>query len=304
MKNFTSFFFLLLPFSILSLYTHAMDGVPTQEMDIIREEPFLRRIDSGVWTQVGKRHPVSEDTFVCEPIGSYFNNPCTTDYFFAVFDGHGGKTVSEYLKIYLKLFIVGAIGPDKDHNNIEKALKNAFKMADNNIRNIKRKGSTAIVALLIDDMLYIANAGDSRAIVYVEEKEKINMIITQDHKPGNTTERKRIEEAGGMVIFKQGADRVCGNLACSRSIGDHPKDPGLSAEPEILAVKLDKRCKFLIIASDGIYDVLSNEEAVYLAKKSINLSNAQKAAKVIVKEARAKDTPDDLTAIVVSFKWH
>ena len=300
MKNLKNSAFILFLLSIFSLCLYAADD-STEEMDF--SEPYLGNIDAGAWSQVGTRHMESEDTYLCEPIGQYFNISRHTDYIFGVFDGHGGKKVSEYLMATLKLLIVAGIGPEKDHNKIESALLNAFNIADNSVRSIKKQGSTALVVLLIDDVLYIANAGDSRAVLCREQDGQINITTTNDHKPTYESEKIRIEKAGGQVIFFQGAYRVGGNLSCSRSIGDHPKQLGLSAVPEIFIIKLNPSHKLLALGSDGVFDVLSNQKVVELAKRSISLRNVEKAAKVIVNSAKNAGSPDDLTAIVVSFKW-
>src|SRR5204863_7013389 len=120
------------------------------------------------------------------------------------------------------------------------------------------------------NILHVAWVGDSRLVV--ERNEKVG-FATQDHKPDRLDEKKRIENAGGKVVM-HGVPRVNG-LAVSRSIGDRKlKNNGHSkciiAIPEYIQYQLTSDNLFAIIASDGFWDVISNEEVVQLV---INITN-------------------------------
>lgn len=124
-----------------------------------------------------------------------------------------------------------------------------------------QSGATALVAKKCNDTLIIGNVGDSRAVLIRDG----NIIhTTQDHKPNNASEKKRIEKAGG-AIYKQGCWRVNG-LAISRSLGDiHLKrdagqskgsaTPIISANPEMYEWQI-KKGDLLIIGTDGLWDVM------------------------------------------------
>lgn len=112
--------------------------------------------------------------------------------------------------------------------------------------------------------LYVANAGDSRAVLAVNGKAE---EMSQDHKPELEEERKRIEKAGSSII----EGRVDGNLNLSRSIGDlkykrekliKPQDQPITAFPEVRKRELTKNCDFLVMACDGIWEAKSSQEVV------------------------------------------
>jgi protein phosphatase 2C family protein 2/3 len=125
--------------------------------------------------------------------------------FFGIYDGHGGSKCADYLRDNLHNFII------KDKNfpeNPVEALMNGFEMAEkeftNNIAlNVQgeleeNSGSCAVVCLFIDNMCYIANLGDSRAIISYKDGKNIKALTT-DHKPNEENENKRILENGGKI---------------------------------------------------------------------------------------------------------
>lgn len=135
-------------------------------------------------------------------------------------------------------------------------------------------GCTAIVAVLIGRTLTIANAGDSRAVLCRAGGRAEALSI--DHKPHQDREMSRITKAGGFV---NQFGRVNGNLNLSRSIGDlkYKQIPGLTpaeqmitADPDIVQVTLDPQDEFIILGCDGIWDCLSNDQAVKYVRDRID----------------------------------
>ncbi len=125
------------------------------------------------------------------------------------------------------------------------------------------QGCTSVVAMLKGSVLYVANAGDSRAVLAIKGKAE-DMSI--DHKPELEVERKRIEKAGSSII----EGRVDGNLNLSRSIGDlkykrekfiKPQDQAITAYPDIRKRDI-KGADFMILASDGIWEGKTSQEVV------------------------------------------
>ena len=141
------------------------------------------------------------------------------------------------------------------------------------------------------ERLYTANLGDSRAVICRNGRA---ISLTKDHKPNDPKEKKRVEEAGGRVVCSAGCFRVCHDeipiaLACSRSIGDMPlKIPWalVSAEPDIRAFNLSPSDEFVIIASDGLWDVMRPSDAVESARSMLAWNRANNAA--TRRSARAK----------------
>ena len=132
-------------------------------------------------------------------------------------------------------------------------------------------GCTAVCALIRNGELHVANAGDSRCVL---SRAGEAVALTQDHKPMDSGEYDRILKAGGFV-----ADgRVNGSLNLSRALGDleYKQTKELPAEaqmvtaaPEVRTVPLIPADEFLILACDGIWDVLTNQEAVDFARERL-----------------------------------
>lgn len=215
---------------------------------------------------------------------------------FAIFDGHLGDRVPSYLK-------------DNLFNNIleqpnfwehpESAIKSAYTSTDNRILENSGQlgpgGSTAVTAIVIDGKdLWVANIGDSRAVVC--EMGAANQL-TVDHEPHH--ERRRIEKRGGFVTTLPGdVPRVNGQLAVARAFGDQSLKAHLSCEPDVRHVPINSSIEFVILASDGLWKVMKNQEAVDLVK---SIKDPQVAAKRLTTEALARKSKDDISCIVIRF---
>jgi protein phosphatase 2C family protein 2/3 len=134
-------------------------------------------------------------------------------------------------------------------------------------------GTTAVTILIKDNKLYCANVGDSRAVGCIKG---VAEPLSLDHKPNNPEEIARIQKAGGWVEY----NRVNGNLALSRALGDFvfKRNTGMKAEeqmvtafPEVETRTLNEDWEFIILACDGIWDVVTNEEAVEFVRRRIGL---------------------------------
>ncbi|TNN80358.1 Protein phosphatase 1L [Liparis tanakae] len=161
-------------------------------------------------------------------------------------------------------------------------------------------GTTCLVALLSDKELTVANVGDSRGVLC--DKDGNAVPLSHDHKPYQLKERKRIKKAGGFISFN-GSWRVQGILAMSRSLGDYPlKNLNVVIpDPDIMSFDLDKlQPEFMILASDGLWDTFSNEEAVRFIRE--RLSEPHFGAKSIVLQSYYRGCPDNITVMVVKFK--
>lgn len=126
-----------------------------------------------------------------------------------------------------------------------------------------KSGSTAVCTLISPSHIFLANCGDSRAVL---SRGGTAFFSTADHKPVNPQEKERIVKAGGSVMIQ----RVNGSLAVSRALGDFeykqvegkgPCEQLVSPEPEITVQERDaEKDEFLVLACDGIWDVLNNTE--------------------------------------------
>ncbi|CAI8601577.1 unnamed protein product [Vicia faba] len=215
--------------------------------------------------------------------------------FFGVFDGHGGSQTAEYLRN--NLFKNLSSHPDfiKDTKT---AIVEAFKQTDIDYLNEEKghqrdAGSTASTAVLLGDRILVANVGDSRVVA---SRAGLAVPLSIDHKPDRSDERRRIEQAGGFVLWA-GTWRVGGVLAVSRAFGDKFLRPYVVADPEIQEEGIEG-VDFLIVASDGLWNVISNNEAVSLVQ---NITDAEAASKALIKEAYTRGSSDNITCVVVRF---
>lgn len=149
--------------------------------------------------------------------------------------------------------------------------------------------------------MIVANAGDCRAVLGKRGKA---IEMSKDHKPNYSSERQRIEKLGGAIYDGY----LNGQLSVSRALGDwHMKGPKgfscpLSAEPELQETWLTEEDEFLIMACDGLWDVMSSQCAVTMARKELMLHNdPQRCSREVVREALKRNTCDNLTVIVVCF---
>lgn len=215
---------------------------------------------------------------------------------FGVFDGHGGYRTAEYLK---KNLFKNLSSHPKFMQDTKSAIVESFRQTDDEYLNEEKgqqkdAGSTASTAVLVHDKLFVANVGDSR-VVACRAGSAIPLSI--DHKPDRSDERERIEQAGGFIVWA-GTWRVGGVLAVSRAFGDKLLRPYVSAEPEIQEQNIDG-VDFIIVASDGLWNVLSNKDAVKVVQ---DITDAEAAARKLIEEAYAQGSSDNITCIVVRFE--
>ncbi|CAH3836211.1 protein phosphatase 1L [Pieris brassicae] len=166
-------------------------------------------------------------------------------------------------------------------------------------RSMNVAGTTALIAVLEDNNLIVANVGDSRGVMCDSRGNAIP--VSFDHKPQQVREQKRIEAAGGYIAFN-GVWRVAGILATSRAMGDYPlKDKNfVIANPDILTFNLeDHKPMFLVLASDGLWDTFSNEEAVKFIKE--RLDEPDFGAKSLTLQAYYRGSVDNITVLVINF---
>ncbi|CAH9107889.1 unnamed protein product [Cuscuta epithymum] len=215
---------------------------------------------------------------------------------FGVFDGHGGARAAEYVKQNL---FSNLIKHPNFISDTKSAIADAYSHTDSeflkseNSQN-KDAGSTASTAILVGDRLLVANVGDSRAVIC---RGGHAIAVSRDHKPDQKDERQRIEEAGGFVMWA-GTWRVGGVLAVSRAFGDRLLKQYVVADPEIKEERVDSSLEFLILASDGLWDVVTNEEAVSMVKP---IKEPEEGAKRLMQEAYERGSSDNITIVIVRF---
>eukprot|EP00246_Nothoceros_aenigmaticus_P015982 TRINITY_DN6968_c0_g1_i1.p1 TRINITY_DN6968_c0_g1~~TRINITY_DN6968_c0_g1_i1.p1 ORF type:complete len:278 (+),score=50.83 TRINITY_DN6968_c0_g1_i1:469-1302(+) len=215
---------------------------------------------------------------------------------FGVFDGHGGHRAAEYVKTNL---FQNLIKHPKFLDNTKEAIQETYKATDADYLKAEHSqhrdaGSTASTAVYVGDRLLVANVGDSRAVICRAGKA---VALSQDHKPNRSDERQRIEEAGGVVMWA-GTWRVGGVLAVSRAFGDRLLKRYVVPDPEIQEQTINEEVEFLVLASDGLWDVVMNEDAVKIVQP---IQSCQEAAKTLTEEALKRGSADNITCVVVRF---
>ena len=280
-------------------------------------------------TSKGNIRDYNEDTITVRKIidpkdkNNYF-------YIFAIYDGHGGNGCSIYLKnnLYKNITECSMIG-----------LRNAINLTEQNFLEYEgvnqygelddTSGSCASIVLIKNKKCIIANVGDSRCILF---KNKRLFFATKDHKPNSHSEKRRIESAGGSVfqstaivpLYQNGKMiempwRVNpGRLSVSRTFGDIEiklekfggKKNVVVSTPDIVEFELNDQYNFLVIACDGVFDVLSNMEILECIKIVLKINKNKKrkineicgdCASMIMKSSLVKGSFDNVSCIVVAF---
>jgi protein phosphatase len=216
--------------------------------------------------------------------------------FVGVFDGHGGAGVSTYLsssmyeKVERHLERVSSSPSSPSIKEITKSLLSALSEIEDEVLqkdDFQYQGSTAVAVYVHEDprtgerTIISANVGDSRAVL---SRGSVAVTLTRDHKPDDTDEKKRILSMGETIEW----DSYCNvsrvrNLSLSRAIGDRFAKPVVSAEPEIKLFPLSElpveeghdRNDFVILASDGLWDVMTSQNCVNFVMDRLTPSNQQ-----------------------------
>jgi serine/threonine protein phosphatase PrpC len=270
--------------------------------------------------------------------------------FFAVFDGHGGSGVAEHLNQHIwpvlsdlldkQGHFIGTQGTfgGKDLRRAFTETCTALQVMIARISKFDHVGSTATMVALDNNSIWSINVGDSRAVLCRSGKA---VDLSVDHKPNDPNEMERIINLGGRVkwygwededgrpVPSMGAWRINGNLACSRSFGDRLEAPYVTAEPDVRERPRNwMEDQFIILASDGLWDVFESQEAVDFVNNAWLGMNAQgqeehvfddkqrrstdrrkirqsiqrrqaRMGRYLVEEALRRGTMDNTTAVVV-----
>ncbi|XP_059373718.1 protein phosphatase 1B isoform X2 [Carassius carassius] len=242
--------------------------------------------------------------------------------FFAVYDGHAGSRVANYCSKHLLEHIVAAGSADELRKAgasapetpviqaVKRGIRAGFLRIDEHMRSftdlrngMDRSGSTAVAVLLSPEHLYFINCGDSRALLC---RNAHVCFSTLDHKPCNPREKERIQNAGGSVMIQ----RVNGSLAVSRALGDYdykcvegkgPTEQLVSPEPEVFEIaRSDAEDEFVVLACDGIWDVMSNEELCAFVRSRLEVTDdLERVCNEVVDTCLHKGSRDNMSIVLV-----
>ena len=253
---------------------------------------------------------------------------------FAVMDGHGvnGHLVSRFVTKYFTSFFkknkkMNSSNANEDQifyrlkKNDHDVLKRAFRHAERDIEknsdiDANFSGTTCVMVFQIGNRILCGNVGDSRAIMVKGDKA---IPLSIDQKPNDPEESKRIKENGGEISLYEEAGEKSGpfrvwqkgevypGIAMSRSIGDFIATKlGVIPEPKFIDEKIDKDTKFIVVASDGIWEFLDNDTVKNMVKPFYEKNDPSGACKELIKRAtefwnQEDVVVDDITVIVVFF---
>jgi len=202
---------------------------------------------------------------------------------FGVFDGHGGAEVAQLATELVPRILASCLAR---YSEPQKAIREAFIQLDQEIRRsagaalqgFDTVGSTANLVIALRRAgrlrLFCANCGDSRAVL---SRGGVAVELSQDHKPQDPAEKRRIEGAGGVVAMYEDSGRIDGSLAVSRALGDFrfkarpdlpPDRQKVIAVPDVKEIPVGKCDEFVAVGSDGVFGVFSSEELISMLARA------------------------------------
>ncbi|CAL2271580.1 unnamed protein product [Prunus armeniaca] len=224
---------------------------------------------------------------------------------FGIFDGHRGAAAAEFSARAFPGFLQALSSTSSPSGALFEAFIKtdiAFRAELDFSRKSKRviqkdwhPGCTAAAALIVGNKLFVANAGDCRTILC---RAGHPFVLSKDHVASCLEERERVISAGEQVRWQVDNWRVgLAALQVTRSIGDDDLKPAVTAEPEITETILSAEDEYLVMASDGLWDVVSNAEVVSIIKDTVKEPGM--CSKRLATEAAERGSKDNITVIVV-----
>ena len=253
---------------------------------------------------------------------------------FCVMDGHGvnGHLVSRFVTKYFTTFFKKNKKMNSSNSNEDQIfyrlkkndfdiLKRAYRHAERDIEknsdiDANFSGTTCVMVFQVGNRLLCGNVGDSRAILVKGDKV---IPLSIDQKPDDPEESKRIKENGGEIsqyeedgeksgpfrVWQKG--EVYPGIAMSRSIGDFIATKlGVIPEPKFIEEKIDKDCKFIVVASDGVWEFLDNETVKNMVMPFYEKNDPAGACKELIKKStefwnQEDIVVDDITVVIAFF---
>ncbi|KAH9612032.1 hypothetical protein KSS87_002861 [Heliosperma pusillum] len=285
-----------------------------------------RRGDGLMWHMDLKPHAsgdysiaVVQANSCLEDQSQVYTSPSAT--YVGVYDGHGGPQASQFVNSYLFSFLHKFV---MEHGGMSAdVIRKAFSATEDEfLRLVKRTlphqpqiasvGSCCLVGAIVEDELFVANLGDSRAVLGRRGSTKLSKVVAErlstDHNVAEEEVRREVEalhpDDSHIVVYTRGVWRIKGIIQVSRSIGDvYLKKPDINrefgnriplrravitAEPSIIRRKLKPQDLFLIFASDGLWEQLSDQAAVEIVSKNPRAGIAKRLVRAALQQAAKK----------------
>ncbi|OMJ95521.1 hypothetical protein SteCoe_1121 [Stentor coeruleus] len=287
----------------------------------------FKKLEFSTATRIGsinkKPKKNNQDNYFGIKNGFGYNNL----HIFGVFDGHGpnGHMVSKFLETQYPIILEKYISTLMT-NPLKETYKKVFckiiseldfQLKSSDI-DILYSGSTLLTVFLTDTDCCCVSVGDSRALIGNFDTSWNMRVLNQEHKPSDFEEKQRIEKAGGRVECLKddlgnpiGPIRAWGNcfkspgLAMSRALGDtFAESFGVISEPDVNVFTLSSSDRFIVIATDGLWDSVSNQKVVELMSRFWVLGDFTSAAESLANYATISalsegNYVDDITIITV-----
>ncbi|KAL9224300.1 hypothetical protein vseg_000350 [Gypsophila vaccaria] len=285
-----------------------------------------RKGDALMWNMELKPHYKGDYSIAAVQANSSMEDQsqvytCPFATYVGVFDGHGGPHASLFVNSYLFSFLHKFVS---EHGGMSAdVIKKAFSATEDEfLRHVKGRfaqqpqiasaGSCCLVGAIVNDELFVANLGDSRAVLgrrsSTKQKNVVAERLSTDHNVSDEEVRREVEalhpDDDHIVAYNRGVWRIRGIIQVSRSIGDFYlkksdisrefrmpiplRRPVISAEPSIIRRQLKPQDLFLIFASDGLWDQLSDQAAVEIVAKNPRAGIAKRLVRAALQEAAKK----------------
>lgn len=230
--------------------------------------------------------------------------------FFGIFDGHGGSKAAEFAATRLGKNILDCVGQGETETEtqteseklIEEKIREGYLATDEEfLRSENAAGGTCCATALIQQgKLIVSNVGDCRAVI---SRGGVAEALTIDHTPVREDEKIRIEAQGGYVDCCSGVWRIQGSLAVSRAMGNQHLKQWVTAEPDTKIIDIQPDCEFLILASDGLWDKASNQEAIDIVRPFVSAptdkAHIARACKKLVELSTSRGSSDDTSVMII-----
>ena len=224
---------------------------------------------------------------------------------FGIFDGHGGNSCSRFLALTLKEYLEKEINNTFKNKNLSdlelfNLLKVTFvKLGHEFIQHyVRGPGSTATIALIIDDQLWVANVGDSRTILSMDNEV---LALSEDARLNSEKFKKSVHKRGQLICADENRVlRVNGNLNMSHAVGHSERASGINPRAKITKYSLNnlQNNNYLILGCDGLYDVASSKQISKTIQENAKKLDCTEMALLLVKKAYTT-SKDNISAMVI-----
>ncbi|KAL3150178.1 hypothetical protein ABBQ32_000038 [Trebouxia sp. C0010 RCD-2024] len=282
-------------------------GIMSQDASMAADQTYHPQVTAGSFATAGLR---GEDRMEDRHVIQEGLAGCSNCHLVAVFDGHRGSQAAAYAAQH----VVEQLQASLAVSGLAEACADCFVSLDRSVRQqqdlqwqdqVKRMGAraagkrswpgcTALAVLVKGNVMVVANAGDCRAVLCTAGKAK---ALSCDHTADKEEERQRVQAAGASVQWKIDSWRIGeAGMQVTRSLGDADLKPAVTAQPEVVQHQLSSQDEFVVVASDGLWDKLTNQEAVGLVYDTVK--QPAMAAQRLATEALTRGSTDNITVVV------